>query len=379
MECKICNKEIQNNKGMSYHFTTIHKLDYIQYLIDNQLIEIPKCLHCNNNIDILKGIGRTKILNHPEELIYCSNKCKLNDENYKKKMSINGIKGGHSIRIMSKEAKQRKSLKMKKMWKDKKYAKMMSESNKGKLKSDEHRKHISESRKGMKFTKEHRNKISKTISQKYINGDFLSHKAEVEGIKFMSSYEINFASFLNSNKEVINWKYQPFILFNKKLQKRYIPDFLVEFKSGEKWLVEIDRYKGFKEKYGQGWKIELGKKYCSQNNLIYQYLDKTDIEKLLKLKQENQMENNTFVQWQKYLEENYGLSLYYNYPITFEAINEINYSAQEIFDKFSIPIWGMGNSLSEAQNNNIKNINAMKRFMNDFNIIPDEFISHFLF
>ncbi len=306
MECNICKKEIQNNKGMSYHFKTIHKLDFIEYLVDNKLIEIPKCLHCHIDIDILSGRGRKKILNHPEDLIYCSNKCKHLDENYKKKMSINGVKGGHATKDKKrtiKFKKKRKQLMIEK-WKDKKYAKMMSESNKGKLKSDEHRKHISESRKGIKFTKEHKNKISKAISQKYIDGNFLSHKAEVEGIKFMSSYEINFASFLNSNKEVIDWKYQPFVLFDKKQQKRYIPDFLVEFKSGEKWLVEIDRYKGFKKQYGYGWKIELGKKYCLENNITYQYLDGTDIEKFNNLKQENKMENNT--KWSKsYLTESH--------------------------------------------------------------------------
>lgn len=285
VNCNICNKVCKNNKGISYHFKTVHNLDYIQYLVENKLIEIPKCLECGNDINVLSGRGRVKILNHPEELLYCSNECKLKNTEYRNKMSICGIKGGKMTlgRIVTDETKHKLSESQIERFSDIKERKKISNSLIGVKKSEKHKKNISKSKKGIIFSEEHKNNLSKSITNSYINGKSFGSKIKYNSIKcnkiinLMSTYEFKFSVYLDMNSDVIKWKYQPFALFDKKLKKRYIPDFYVEFKNGDVWLVEIDRYKGFKEKHGYKWKIVLAQKYCDDNNITYKYMDLSDI------------------------------------------------------------------------------------------------------
>jgi len=82
MLCPMCNIEVKN---ISRHFSAIHKIDYIKYLIDNNLIINPTCKMCGKPLNILTGRGRNNILTNPNNLIYCSNECKFSDYEYNKK------------------------------------------------------------------------------------------------------------------------------------------------------------------------------------------------------------------------------------------------------------------------------------------------------
>lgn len=94
MKCKICEKEFTN---LSYHLITIHKVDYIDYLLKYDYIHQPKCKMCDNDIDIktINSTGRRKITKGiiPQ---YCSNKCKFQDKEYNKKRGIKPIINDYS-------------------------------------------------------------------------------------------------------------------------------------------------------------------------------------------------------------------------------------------------------------------------------------------
>jgi len=246
------------------------------------MLTIPKCKVCHTDINIIFGRGRAKILNSPSELIYCSNKCKLNSPEYKIKMSDLGKSNAHYMtdRIISKEEKEKKSISTKNSWLDKDIRNSRINNMKLYKNTSIHNEHISNALKGIKRSTEYKNKMSKIISEKYINGEFMSTKIKFNSVKagkllhLMSSYEFKFALYLDINPNVTLVQYQPFYL--KSNNKRYIPDFYYE-ENNKKYLVEIDRYKGYKEKYGYGWKLQLAKEWCNNNNATFLYIDLTDI------------------------------------------------------------------------------------------------------
>src|SRR3989304_4351616 len=243
VKCNICSREFQNNKGISYHFRIAHNLDYIKYLIENKLIKVPKCLNCGK--DILTKRGRAKILNNPSELKYCSNKCKLTGKEYRKKMSVLGKKNAKYIthRTISDSEKRKKAITTKKSWEDDDVRASRIKNMKLYKNTEEHNLNISKALTGIKRTDEYKNNMSKIISDKYINGEFLSNKIKYNSTKnnkfiyCMSSYEFKFCVYLDMNDDIINWKYQPFYLVSEK-NKRYIPDFYYEDNSGNKYLVD---------------------------------------------------------------------------------------------------------------------------------------------
>lgn len=287
MDCPICKIQVKNHKGMSYHFTIEHKLDYIKYLIENKLIQVPKCKYCENDIDIISknSFGRVKVLNHPEELIYCSNECKYKDDDYKKKMSDFGKEGWKislKDRIQTTEEKEKKSKRAIKNWQNKEIRDKMVESAKEKVFTKEHKQNISNAMIGLLKTDEHKEKIRKTVVNRYINGDGYGHKYKFfseknnKTVYLKSSYELKMAKLLEQLNEIKIYNYESIVL-NREDGKAYIPDFYFILNK-KHYLVEIDRYKGFKEKYGYGWKLELARQHCQQNGWTFLYFDVNDID-----------------------------------------------------------------------------------------------------
>lgn len=287
MNCPICQIQVKNHKGMSYHFTTHHKLDYIKYLIENKLIEIPKCKYCENNIDIVSknSFGRVKILNHPEELIYCSNKCKFNDEDYKKILSKIGKKGWEvALKNLERteEHKRKISETTKQNWQNPEIRDKMVESAKGKVFSKEHRQNISNALSGVPKSEEHKRKNRQQMVNRYLTGKGVSFKYKFYSQKndkilyLKSSYELRMAKILEQSDKIKIYNYESIVL-NREDGKAYIPDFYFML-NGKQYLIEIDRYIGFKEKYGYGWKLELARQYCQKRGWIFLYFDINDID-----------------------------------------------------------------------------------------------------
>ena len=286
MKCPICSIEYTTNKGLSYHFTHSHNLDYITYLVEHNMINVPNCKNCNNFIDVIskKSKGRAQILNSPEKLLYCSNDCKHTDEEYRKKMSAQGVTNAHFMvdRVITDEEREMRRQQMLEQWQDPAHRAKVSATMTGVAKSPEHCANISKGRKGIIFSEEHCNNISLAVSNAYVNGNYFGQKIKYYSIKLqkelylMSSYEFKFALLLDLIPGV-EYKYQWTWLHNKELKTRYVPDFWYK-RDGVEYFVEIDRYKGFKEAYGYGWKIEYGKMYAKEHNMEYLYYDITDID-----------------------------------------------------------------------------------------------------
>lgn len=289
MNCPICQIQVKNHKGMSYHFTIHHKLDYIKYLVENKLIEIPKCKYCKNDIDIISknSFGRVKILNHPEELIYCSNECKYNDEDYKKILSENGKIGckaiiGENRKKYQEENRKKISETTKQNWQNPEIRDKMIESAKGKVFTKEHRQNISNALSGVPKSEEHKRKNREQMVNRYLTGKGVSFKYKFFSKKnnktfhLKSSYELQMAKILEQSDKIKIYNYESIVL-NREDGKAYIPDFYFIL-NGKQYLMEIDRYIGFKEKYGYGWKLELARKYCQENGWIFLYFDGNSID-----------------------------------------------------------------------------------------------------
>lgn len=287
MNCPICQIQVKNHKGMSYHFTTYHKIDYIKYLVENKLIEIPKCKYCNNDIDVIskKSKGRQTILNHPEELIYCSNECKFNDEDYKKTLSKIGKKGWEvALKNLERteEHKRKISETTKQNWQNPEIRDKMVESAKGKVFTKEHRQNISNALLGVPKSEEHKRKNREQMVNRYLTGKGVSFKYKFYSKKnnktfhLKSSYELRMAKILEQSDKIKIYNYESIVL-NREDGKVYIPDFYFIL-NGKQYLVEIDRYIGFKEKYGYGWKLELARQYCKKMGWIFLYFDDNSID-----------------------------------------------------------------------------------------------------
>src|ERR1035441_8027381 len=268
VKCPICNKETVNNKGMSYHFTISHKQDYIKYLADNHLIQIPKCLECNKEIDVTLSSKRMVILNNPLELKYCNNECKNKNELFKKscsdagKIGIKTLKKYYEDNGYTEEHKNKISIKTKENWKDNEIRDKRIEGIKNYTFTKEHRANISKGSKGKPKSQSHIDNLRKATVNGYLNGNFYGNKytyystKNEKSLNLKSSYELKLAILLDASTIIKLYNYEKISLYSKELNKAYIPDFYY-IKNGISYLVEIDRYKGFKEKTGYGWKLKL--------------------------------------------------------------------------------------------------------------------------
>lgn len=55
MKCKICKKALKSDQAASWHFRNIHNISLVQYLVDYENFEIPKCPVCKASAKLYKG------------------------------------------------------------------------------------------------------------------------------------------------------------------------------------------------------------------------------------------------------------------------------------------------------------------------------------
>jgi hypothetical protein len=90
-------------------------------------------------------------------------------------------------------------------------------------------------------------------------------------VRYRSSWELKTIEFLELNG--IKYSYESFYI-QKEDGTLYLPDFLIEYE-GHKILLEIKGFiRGEKGKINEEMKIKAAKKYCSENNIKYIYLQK---------------------------------------------------------------------------------------------------------
>lgn len=135
---------------------------------------------------------------------------------------------------------------------------------------------------GYKWSKESREKLSKSIkkswldperitknkipdSKKYKSGNFYSIKTS-KLHHYRSSYELEFLYFLEQNTSIDYFITEPFYIpyLENERKRHYIPDYLIELTTGQKFLIEI---KPKKFLYKLEFKAIAAINFCKNNNL----------------------------------------------------------------------------------------------------------------
>jgi hypothetical protein len=131
---------------------------------------------------------------------------------------------------------------------------------------------------GRHHSKESCEKISKTRSQKIIEGHYPKwNKGIYYSIKmgkeliYRSSWEKIFYEMLEKSEIIISYFPEPVIvtyLFNGKI-KHYIPDLLINYKNGDKKIVEIKPSFFLSYEINQA-KFQAAQNYCQEKGLIFE-------------------------------------------------------------------------------------------------------------
>lgn len=116
-----------------------------------------------------------------------------------------------------------------------------------------------------------RDRVSHGISQKYLEGGFEWSRGEYLSSKtgkksyYRSSWELRRMEELDTDQTVTTWRHEPFFLdyeFEGK-KRRYLPDFLVEYADGSKFLEEIG-VKVLKDSLRNQAKFDAARILCSE-------------------------------------------------------------------------------------------------------------------
>lgn len=164
----------------------------------------------------------------------------------------------------------------------------ISKGNKGKLIGDKNPMW------GKKHTSEIKDKISEVVSRNivsgkhkgygknnHLSGRFSSIKTN-EVMFYRSSWELATMKWLDSNENVVTYQYESiripyyFLEGNTKTKRHYIPDFLIEFTSGEKELWELKPEKLSDNKKTKA-KIIAANDYCKPLGITFKLLHKTHL------------------------------------------------------------------------------------------------------
>jgi hypothetical protein len=238
--CKICQKDFENNKGLSYHVSQVHKEMFSNYLVKYFYEgKWPLCAcGCGEEVSFFGGKFTKFIKSHGIIGI------KRSEETKRK---ISKVQIG---KILSEEHKSKIGAGVKnKFSTDKSAVEKIRKKLSGKLKTEEHRKNISETRKRKISSGEiiiNRDKISESITQRYLDGGFewsvgqYTSKKSGAQCNYRSSWEKTLMEILDEDPRVSSWSYEPFSIPYEfeGVSRRYIPDFLVTL-LGRPTLVEV--------------------------------------------------------------------------------------------------------------------------------------------
>ncbi|NBW06527.1 MAG: hypothetical protein EBR82_00700 [Caulobacteraceae bacterium] len=238
--CKVCNKEFENNKGLSYHISQVHNIKFCDYLVEHELNGVwPLCsCGCGEKVNFFGGkfakhigshgvIGLKRTAETRRKISEIQRGRKLAEEHKNK------IGAGVRLRLDA----------------DQTIVKKISQKLTGKNKSEQHCKNISETRKKLIDAGEiviNRDKISAAITQRYLDGGFEWSTGQYTSSKtgatcnYRSSWEAELMELLDRDPRVEMWHYEPLTIpyIHEGKTRRYIPDFLVVL-DGQDVLVEV--------------------------------------------------------------------------------------------------------------------------------------------
>jgi len=277
VQCKVCNKEFENNKGLSYHVSQVHKIKFCDYLVEHEYGGVwPVCsCGCGEKVNFFSGkftkhigshgvIGLKRTAETRRKISEIQRGRKLTEEHKNK------IKEGVNLRLSN----------------DATVGDRISQKLTGKRKSGQHCKNISEARKNKIATGEiiiNREKISETITQRYLDGGFEWSTGQYTSSKtgatcnYRSSWEREFMELLDCDPRVDIWKYEPMFItyLHEGKSKRYIPDFMVVL-DGQTLLVEVKPPSLTDTEMNEA-KRKAALDFCQRNSWKYRVWNRGDI------------------------------------------------------------------------------------------------------
>lgn len=309
-QCRICNDN-KNYNRLSSHINRTHKIEYIDYLIQYEYHdEHPECkCGCEKKVTLNpnKALGFNDYLHghnaQGHEVTQSTRKKigKKNSENMKQFYEKNpeaGKKNTSRMNSFKTDESEKKRIEasinaVKNMSKEEKFEKFSVP--KIKLWREERKKMLEAQKKAAKTRKENydngmydftesNKKISETITNKYLNNEFLWCKGTYYSTKmnknfnYRSSWEKAYMEILDNDDNIIFWDYEPFSIpykLNEK-QKRYIPDFIITLNDNSKKLIEI-KPKALTETKINKAKFEAAIKYCEENQITFEIVSNFEL------------------------------------------------------------------------------------------------------
>jgi hypothetical protein len=103
-------------------------------------------------------------------------------------------------------------------------------------------------------------------------------------MNYRSSWELKYALHLDSNEDVLSYKYEPYAIsyisnIRTKRLRKYYPDFEVTKKDGTKFLVEV-KPKNKVANIKNVKKANAAKEYALLNNMTYLLITEDDLKRL---------------------------------------------------------------------------------------------------
>lgn len=269
--CKICLKELENNKGLSYHASQVHNKKFCDYLVEFEYGgKWPTCeCGCGQKVNFFGGKFAKHVGSHG---IIGSKRTEETRKKISKVQRGRKLTKSHIDNIKN-SLKNRFNL-------DEDLKKRISNSLLGRKKTDDHKKNISKTRKKMFESgdiKINKDKVSLSITQLYLEGGFAWCKGQHTSSKtgktfnYRSSWEKQYMEMLDSDPDVIEWDYE-FQVIKYEMDgeiRRYLPDFLVHYSDGTRKLVEVKPGPLRDTKMNEA-KRSAALRYCEENCLQYE-------------------------------------------------------------------------------------------------------------
>lgn len=230
--------------------------------------EIKYIAYKQNSTKIRKYCNRKCYFNHHKErLIKQCNEMRMSNEELSK-MSIKRFLNKENHPFYGKCHSQQTIEKISKIRKENKKSKGCSNPMYGKNHTTETKEKISNTRSKNWIDGKYNTKKNKI----YKNGYYFSIKLN-RNIFYRSSWEEKFIIYLDTNMAVLTFQEEPFrIKYYYNTQNRnYIPDFLIEYKNGNKEVVEI-KPKCFLKSEINICKFKYARIYCHNNNMKFKVL-----------------------------------------------------------------------------------------------------------
>lgn len=274
--CHVCSKELANNKGLSYHSSIVHGIKFADYVLKFELHDVwPLCgCGCGGKVRFLGG-RFMQYMNHHQPSYART------EENNRK---TGDVQRGKKLAPEHKE-NIRQTMKQN-FVDDPAHVMKMANAIRGKKWTEEHREKMGATRSARLASGEiviNKDAISKTITQKYIDGEFDFDHGHHTSPKspyrcyYRSSWELRHMKAMDADPEIVKYINEPFSIDYEwdGSRRRYIPDFVVGYSDGHQELHEIG-VKKLKDMPRNQAKLAAAREFCNARDWTFRLISFED-------------------------------------------------------------------------------------------------------